>query len=380
MARWVKLGATAVLVAVVGLAATFAARSLNDAHRTLALTGTIEATQVDVSPKLAGRVVELAVGEGQRVTRGMLLARLDAEELEAEARRAAAAVRAAEARLRNLLAGARAQEIREAEAQVERAQARLDDLLAGARAQEIEAARAALQNATATRERAERDHTRSRELFAKQLIAAQEVDRARQLYESALAEEAAARERLALVEAGARRHEIEAARAELRAADERLALVRAGPREHEVAEARARLAEAEAAHTLAQARLTETRLTAPIDGVVLRKNVEVGETVNPGVSILTLLDPGDMWLRAYVPETDIGRVKLGQVAAITVDAFPGRAFSGRVSEIASEAEFTPRNVQTKKERVNLVFRVKIAVENHDGVLKPGMPADAELAL
>ncbi len=98
----------------------------------------------------------------------------------------------------------------------------------------------------------------------------------------------------------------------------------------------------------------------------------------PGQSILTLMDPRDLWLRAYVPETEIARVKLGQPATLAVDAFPGRVFQGTVSEIASEAEFTPKNVQTKKERVNLVFRVKIAVQNPDGTLKPGLPADAEI--
>src|SRR5204862_1203167 len=112
------------------------------------------------------------------------------------------------------------------------------------------------------------------------------------------------------------------------------------------------------------------------DGVVLRKNLEAGETANPGVAILTLLDATNLWLRAFVPETDIGRVRVGQPATVGIDAYPGRAFPGTVSEIASEAEFTPKNVQTKKERVNLVFRIKIAVPGAEGVLKPGMPADA----
>jgi HlyD family secretion protein len=169
---------------------------------------------------------------------------------------------------------------------------------------------------------------------------------------------------------------VEAARAEARAARERVALVRAGPRAEAVAAARAQVGEAEAALELARARLAEAELRSAIDGVVLRKNLERGETANPGVAILTLLDPGDLWLRAYVPETDVGRIRIGQPASVTVDAFPGRGFPGTIGEIASEAEFTPRNVQTKKERVNLVFRVKITLANADGVLKPGLPADA----
>ncbi|MBI4594133.1 MAG: efflux RND transporter periplasmic adaptor subunit, partial [Candidatus Rokubacteria bacterium] len=263
-------------------------------------------------------------------------------------------------------------------ARAARASAQLDDLLAGARAQEIEQARAALRNAAATREWTARDLKRAEELYRKELIAAQDVDRARQGWEVAAANETAAREKLALVEAGARQHEVEAARAELRAAQERVALLRAGSRPQEIEAARARLGEARAAQALVQARLEEARLVSPLTGVVLRKNVEAGETVNPGVSLLTLVDPNDLWVRAYVPETDIGRIRVGQAARVTVDAYPNRWFAGTISEVASEAEFTPKNVQTRKERVNLVFRIKVAVRNADGVLKPGMPADADL--
>jgi HlyD family secretion protein len=373
-----RVAAVAALVAAPVLIAVWAVRGLDGEARPLSLAGTIEATQVDVSAKLTGRIVELAVREGQPVERGQVIARLDTEELAAEARRAEAAIDTAQAQLRNLEAGARAEEIREAEAQVARAEARLSDLEAGAREQEIEEARAALRNATATRVWTERDLQRAQALYGKELVAAQEVDRARQAYEVAAGNEAAARQRLHLLEAGPRRHEVEAARAELRAAQERARLLRAGARPEEVRAARARVVEAREALALARARLAEARLVSPITGVVQRKNAELGETVNPGQPIVTLIDPADVWVRAYVPESDVGRIKIGQDAAITVDAFPGRAFAGRVTEISSEAEFTPRNVQTKKERVNLVFRIKVAVVNLDGTLKPGMPADAEI--
>ena len=324
--RRLKLAIVATLVVAVGLVVNAAARRLGRDDPAVAVTGTIEALQVDVSSKITGRIVELTVREGHRVVKGQLLVRLDADELVAESRRAEAAVRTTEARLR--------------------------DLLAGARAQEIEQARQALVNATATRVWTERDYSRATELFRKDLIAAQEVDRARQAYEVAKANELGA--------------------------EEKLALVRAGAREYEIVAARAVVAEARAALALAERRLEQTRLVATLDGVVLHKNMEVGETAVPGQSILTLMDPRDLWLRAYVPETEIARVKLGQPATLAVDAFPGRVFQGTVSEIASEAEFTPKNVQTKKERVNLVFRVKIAVQNPDGTLKPGLPADAEV--
>jgi HlyD family secretion protein len=375
--RRLILGFTAALVVAGTLAAAWAWRH-GGADDALALSGTIEGTQVDVSAKIPGRIAELTVREGDRVERGRVLVRLDAEELTAEAKRAEGALAAAQAQVRDLVAGARPEEIKEAEARAARAEAQLADLLAGARRQELEQARAAVRNAEATRVWTERDFRRAEELFGKHLIAAQEVDRARQAYEVATANEVTARERLDLVGVGPREHEVIAARAELRAARERVQLLKAGPRPDAVAAARAQVAQAEAAITLARARLAEATIAAPIDGVVLRKNLEAGETANPGVPIVTLLDPGDIWLRAYVPETEIGRVRVGQPATITVDAYPGRGFPGTISEVASEAEFTPKNVQTKKERVNLVFRIKIAARNPDGVLKPGMPADAVL--
>jgi len=177
---------------------------------------------------------------------------------------------------------------------------------------------------------------------------------------------------------GARRYQIDAARAELQAAQERLALLLAGSRPEQIEAARGQRAQALSGLHMAQTRLKEATVVSPIAGVVLRKNLEVGETANPGVSILTLMNPLEIWVRAYVPEEEIGRIKVGESARVKVDAYPARVFAGRVSEISSEAEFTPKNVQTRKERVNLVFRIKIMLENPEGVLKPGMPADADI--
>jgi HlyD family secretion protein len=397
----------------------------------LKVAGTIEATQVDIAPKVTARILEIPVAEGSRVRRGDLLVVLDAAEREAEVARLDAAVRVARAQLRDLQAGARREELAEARAVVARAEAQLADLLAGARreevrgarqvvaeaearlrdleagarTQEIEQARSAVTAAEATRRTAEQEFERFRSLFARELVSAQDRDRAWQAYEvarmqersareqlalllagprgelveAARAEVRQARERLQLLEAGPRPDQADAARAELRAARERLALLEAGPRPGRVEAARAQVQEAEGALALARARLAEARLEAPMDGVVLRKNLEPGAVAVAGAPVLTLIDPGSLWLRAYLPESVLGRVRVGLAARISVDAFPGQAFEARVAEIASEAEFTPRNVQTEKERVNLVFRVKIAVVSPDGRLLPGMPADAVIA-
>jgi len=326
-ARWVKGAAVLVLLIAVSVAVTWGGLHRGGVtSKPVGVTGTIEATQVDVSVKITGRIVERLVKEGDRVTRGQVLVRLDDSELAADVKRLEAALRAAQATLR--------------------------DLEKGARPQEIEDARAAVSSVEATRTMTEREYQRTEQLFKQNLIAAQDVDRARQAYEVAKAQEWSARERLALVLEGPRPDQIDAARWQV--------------------------TQAEAALAQARSRLREAIVVSPIDGVVLRKNLEVGETANPGVPILTLVDPKDVWLRAYVPETEVGRLKVGEPARVRVDAFPDRVFTGRLIEIGSEAEFTPRNVQTKKERVNLVFRIKIQIDNPDGLLKPGLPADADV--
>jgi HlyD family secretion protein len=325
--RWGRGALALLVVAALSVAAAWAGRHLGGGvSAPVSVTGTIEATQVDVSVKITGRIVERLVKEGDKVSRGQLLVRLDDSELAADVRRQEAALRSAQATLR--------------------------DLQKGARPQEIEDARAAVSSAEATRSMTEREYQRTDQLFRQNLIAAQDVDRARQAFEVAKAQERSAREKLGLVLEGSRPDQIDAARWQV--------------------------TQAESALAQAQSRLREAQVVSPIDGVVLRKNLEAGETANPGVPILTLVNPKDVWLRAYVPETEVGRLKVGDTATLRVDAFPNRVFTGRLIEIGSEAEYTPRNVQTKKERVNLVFRIKIQIDNPEGVLKPGLPADADV--
>lgn len=325
--RWSRAVLALLVVVALSVAAAWAGRHLGGgAAVPVSVTGTIEATQVDVSVKITGRILERLVKEGDKVSRGQLLVRLDDSELAADARRQDAALRSAQATLR--------------------------DLQKGARPQEIEDARAAVSSTEATRSMTEREYQRTEQLFRQNLIAAQDVDRARQAYEVAKAQERSAREKLGLVLEGSRPDQIDAARWQV--------------------------TQAESALAQAQSRLREAQVVSPIDGVVLRKNLEAGETANPGVPILTLVNPKDVWLRAYVPETEVGRLKVGDTATLRVDAFPNRVFTGKLIEIGSEAEYTPRNVQTKKERVNLVFRIKIQIDNPEGVLKPGLPADADV--
>lgn len=292
----------------------------------LRLSGNIEVTDAEISFRIAGHVRERLVKEGDRVESGAVVARLESRDLQHEV-------------------GLR-------EAEVANARAVLAELTAGFRSEEIAQARAAHAQARAELARAESDWQRQQALFAEGAVAARETEALKAAFEIARGRSEESRQRLALLEKGVRREQLDQARARLQLAEESLALART--------------------------RLGYSELTAPLAGVVLAENVEAGEFVAAGTPVVTLgvLDP--VWLRGYINETDLGRVKLGQSAQVAIDTFPGKSFAGTVTFIAQDAEFTPKNVQTEKERVKLVYRIKITIPNPDQELKPGMPADAEI--
>jgi len=277
-----------------------------------------------------------------------------------------------------LTAGTRPQEIARGRADVARARARLEELEAGSRPQEIESAKAALASARAEADRLAKDYARYRELYGRQVVARQTLDAARAANDVAQAKVREADEALRLVEEGPRKEEVAQARAALSAARETLSLLEEGPRRETIAQAGARVEQANAALALARTRLSFAVLHAPLQGVVLSKNVEPGDYVAAGTPVVTVGDLRNVWLRGYIEETDLGRVKVGQRATVTTDTFPGKRYEGRVSFIAPQAEFTPKTVQTRKERVKLVYRVKIDVPNPERELLPGMPADGSI--
>ncbi len=289
----------------------------------LRTSGNVEVTQVEASFKVPGRVAERPADEGQIVQAGQLLARLDDTDF-----RQQVALRQAEA---------------------DAAKAALDKLLAGSRHEEIGAARAQLDQAKADLGRAQADDKRNTELLRKNVISPREFDASHAAFL--------------------------AAEARVNQAQQQYDLVLNGPRREDIDQARAHLAQATEAVAQAKTQLGYAALTAPEAGVVLSKNVEPGEYVVPGTPVVTLGNLNDVYLRAYIDERDLGRVKVGQKAAITTDSYPGKRFEGRVTFISQEAEFTPKMVQTEKERVKLVYRIKITVPNPSMDLKPGMPAN-----
>lgn len=349
----------------------------NDANA-IRVSGNIEVTDAELSFKIPGRVVERLVTEGEMVEKDQLVARLDNSDLLQDVAARQADVRKAEASLAELLAGSRPQEIKQAFAAMEKAKALLDQLLAGSRPQEIAAAEAGVENTRSDAENLEVEYSRQEKLVKDGVSSQEQHDKARTSLAMAKARLKDAEEKLKLVREGPRKEEIEQARQNLQEASEHYALVKEGPRKETIAQARAQLEQAKASLKLVETQLSYTTLTSPLSGVVLSKNIEPGEYVAPGTPVVTAADLQDIWLRAYINETDLGRVKLGQKARVTTDTYPGRIYDGKISFIASQAEFTPKNVQTEKERVKLVYRVKITLSNAKMELKPGMPADAEI--
>ena len=344
------------------------------------VSGNIEATEAEVSFKIPGRVESRAVTEGEIVNAGQTVAELDRAELDQEVALRSAEVRAAQAALAELLAGSRPEDVEQAEAGVRQAQAKLDELLAGSRPQEISAAEATLERARAETARQEKEYRRTATLLESGDESKQKYDLVKAAYEAARAEERKAEAYLRLAREGTRKEQIEQARAALSQARARLALFRNGPRAETIEQSRARVQQAEEALAQSQTRLGYTSISSPLSGVVLSKSIEPGEQVAPGTPVITVGDLTNVWLRAYIDETDLGRVKVGQSVDVTTDTYPGKVYQGRISFISSEAEFTPKNVQTQKERVKLVYRVKIDISNPGMELKPGMPADASISL
>ncbi|MBM3852759.1 MAG: HlyD family efflux transporter periplasmic adaptor subunit [Verrucomicrobia bacterium] len=313
---------TLLIAALLALAAGCARRT--DARPgELLLSGNIEVADAQLGFKLPGRLAERLVAEGERVERGQLVARLDDAEQHAEV-----ALRRAE---------------------LAAVEAALAELEAGSRPQEIAAVVAALQSAEAERERVRLEFARSRELRGREAIAEREFE--------------------------AVQSQLKVAEARVSEVTERLKLVREGPRVETIRQARARAEQARAALALAEIRLGNTKLPSPLAGVVLSHHVEPGEHVAIGTPVVTVAETARVWVRAYVNQTDLGRIRLGQKVGVRIDTFPERTYDGAISFVSSEAEFTPKTVQTPRERVKLVFRIKVDVANPQGELKPGMPAD-----
>lgn len=320
------------IVPVVLIAATAAAVAFWLARRSpapgpLEASGTVEATEARLGFQMTGLIEEIAAREGETVAAGQELARL--VRIEAEARRG------------------------QAEAQVAAAGALLEELESGSRPEETAQARAATAVARERRADAARDHERVQRLHDGGAVSREALDKA------ALA--------------------LEVATSHLEQAEDQLRIVEGGPRRERIEAQRAQLEQARAAARALDAVLANMTVRAPFAGVVTARHREPGEVVPAGGVVLTVMNPSDRWVRIYVPENRVGAVRLGQKAAIRSDTYPSKTYPGEIVFIASEAEFTPKTVQTAEERVKLVYAVKVRITGDPaGELKPGMPADVRL--
>ena len=324
------------------LAALLLAAGVTACNRAPAATprasGYVEATEVRVAAEVGGRIAELLVDEGKRVAAGDPIARIDGSDIEIAIRRASADRDQAAAQLRLVEAGARVEDVRQARAQAESADA------------DVAAAQAELDAATADLQRFEA------------LLQANAGSRKQR-------DDAATRRQVASAR-------VAAARQHARAADETVARLKAGSRVEEIAAARARVASAEAQLASLEKNLADAHVKAPIGGVVTSKLVDAGEIIAARTPIVAISDLDHAWANVYVDEPIVPQLRLGQAATLVTDA--GQRLAGTVTFISPRAEFTPRNVQTADERSKLVYRIKVTVDNRDGVLKPGMPVEAEL--
>ena len=299
-----------------------------DSADILEVSGFIEAAQIRVGTRLNGTVMQLLLDEGDRVEKGNLLAVLDRPDLH--------------------------KQLESAEASMLRAEARLADLRSGARMEEIKEAEAVHSQAMSGLRQVRQDTLRYAQLLRRNAAPERTVESINSQYDIS--------------------------RARVEQAKQRLALLRAGTRPHQIIAAQYELEQAKAILEVARINNSYVEIKAPGAGIIQSRNAEVGEVIPANFAMYFIIDPSDLWVRVYVPESDLPKVRVGSHAKITIDAFPAREFSGKVEFIAPEAEFTPRNVQTKKERVNLVFEVKVALENTEDILKPGLPADVNFIL
>jgi HlyD family secretion protein len=291
------------------------------------LNGRIESANVDLGPKVSGRVVEVLVREGDRVKAGALLVRLDLGETAIAVEREAAGVRSATARAQDLVEGSRDEEIAAAEA-------------------EVRDRRTVVQGAVTESER-------QRFLLEKKVGTRRDFDRAQ--------------------------IDLARARAALQGAEQKLALVREGSRSKQTAAAQAEAERAAASLKQSVSVAKESEVRAPADGVIVHRLAEPGQLLAPGQPAITLAFADRLYVRTFIPETQLGRVKTGMPARVTVDAFPNREFAARITEISPDAEFTPKAVETKSERVNLVYGAKADLDRGwNEPLVPGQPAEVRV--
>jgi len=385
-----KIIVTVIVIAVLGAAGMLAYRTLHqETTNKIVVSGNIELPQVDIAFKTSGRLIERTVNEGDVVQKGMVIARLDREQLLHQRDTATAALATAQAQLEESESALKwQQETMQADLQLKNAdlsaaQSQLLQLQNGSRPQEVQQSQAAVAAAQSQYDGAKKDWDRAQTLYKNDDISTSQYDQFRTRFESTDANLRQTKEQAGLVQAGPRAETIESAKARVERAR---AALRGGQansietqrRAQDIVARRGDIERAKSQIALIDSQLADTIAVSPINGMVLVKAADVGEVLAPGTSVVTVGDIEHPWLRAYIREQDLGRVKLGDKVKVTTDSFKDKVYDGHISFISSDAEFTPKQIQTAEERVKLVYRIKIDVDNSRHELKSNMPADAEI--
>ncbi len=308
----------------------------------LTISGNIEVTEAQMSFKIPGRLQSRLVDEGDSVRTGQPLARLEKSDQEIA--------------------------VAQAEANLAYARAVVAELQAGSRSQDIEVAKAELDKAQATEKSAALQVNQAKADYERYAVLYREGGVSKRMFETYTSQYETAKNTRA------------EAHSRIRLATEQLDLRKIGPRKEAIDQARAKAKVAEETLNQTKQQLSYTEIVSPLDGMVLSASAETGEYLNPASPVVTLGRIAQPWLRAYINEKDLGRIQVQQRVSVTTDSFPGKIYPGKISFISSQAEFTPKSVQTFEERVKLMYRIKIDLENPAGELKPGMPADAVIDL
>jgi HlyD family secretion protein len=346
----------------------------------LLLSGLIEADEIHVGSKVGGRIASVLVEAGREVKQGEPLVKFESFDLEARRNEAIASIRQSEANLEKLSNLARPEEVAEAKAQLDTAKSNLDLARNGPRKQEIDQARADLEAVNADYNLAKSNFERIISLTETGDTSRQDFDNAKAALERAKARQDAARKRLDLLLAGTRQEEIRRAEGQLRQAEARKDLVVRGARKEDIAGAQAQLDRARASLQAIETQLAELEVKSPANAFVEVLQVRPGDLIAPNSSIATLVEVDRLWVRVYIPEPELGNAQLGKEVDIKVDTFPNEIFKGRIEQISSRGEFTPRNVQTREERAHQVFAIRVRINNDSHKLRPGMAADLILML
>lgn len=345
----------------------------------LVFSGIVEVDEIKVGSKVAGRVKEVLVHEGDIVKTDQVMVSFDIDELLTQRKQLEARAEQAQAYLDKLLNGNRKEEIEQAKAAAERELAILNQLRNGPRPQEITQLKAEIDGAESELATAELTYKRLNDVFSTGYIAKQDKDDAENRVNLARAKVNSLKERLKILELGTRQEEIIAAQQRHNQAEANLRLLTSGARQEDIADARARRKEIQASIENLDVKIREGEIKAPNESVIEVINVRPGDLISAGTTVATLLEDEQLWVRAYVPETQLGYVQLNQKVSVIVDSFPNRKLVGYIRSINKNGEFIPRNLQSRDEREHQVFGIKVYLDKQEkSVLKSGMSADVIL--